>query len=89
MKGPPDGEEVGMAELLFWLWMIMDIHWPNIKKFGRYSYANAELGRETTPDEEKWLDETEHFGEVDAETAAKVKEDVLAGRWTPLRDGTS
>ncbi|WYZ45717.1 hypothetical protein EsH8_VIII_001033 [Colletotrichum jinshuiense] len=87
--GPPRGEGATTQQWVFWSGMLMDVHWPIIQKFGRYPYRNAIQGRESTEEEVKWLDETEHFAEASSEVAEKVKEDIAAGRWTPLSETLS
>ncbi|GJC85491.1 hypothetical protein ColLi_08329 [Colletotrichum liriopes] len=82
--GSPVGEDVTTQEWVFWSCMLMDVHWPIIRRFGRYPYRNLILGRQSTEEELEWLKETEHFGEASAEVAVKVKEDIAADRWTSL-----
>ena len=68
--------------------MLMDIHKPIIDVFGRYPYLNAVLGRQSSEDEESWIDMMGHFGEADADVAKRVREDIKLGRWTPLGEGS-
>jgi hypothetical protein len=68
--------------------MIFDAHPPIVKTFGRYPYRNGAIGRESTPRELEWLEKTDHFAEVEPEVAMRIREDVLAGRWTPLGERT-
>ncbi|OHE99281.1 hypothetical protein CORC01_05322 [Colletotrichum orchidophilum] len=84
--GPPAGEDVTMQEWVFWSCMLFDVHWPIIKKFGKYPYRNAVLGRESTEEEVKWLEETKHFAEASPEVAERVEKDIKANRWTALKD---
>ncbi|KAI1050742.1 hypothetical protein LB507_009235 [Fusarium sp. FIESC RH6] len=87
VKGPPvdEGESsISITNWTFWWCMILDSHWPIIKRFGRYPYRNAILGRVSTDEERKWLDDTGHFGEASPEAAEKIREDVEKGQWTPL-----
>jgi hypothetical protein len=42
------------------------------------------MGRENAPRELEWLEKTCHFGEIEPEVAKRIREDVLAGIWTPL-----
>ncbi|KAJ4258875.1 hypothetical protein NW762_007962 [Fusarium torreyae] len=86
-KGPPidEGDSgISIASWTFWWCMILDSHWPIIERFGRYPYRNAILGRTSTDEEKKWLDETGHFAEASPETASRVREEVQKGQWTPL-----
>jgi uncharacterized protein (DUF924 family) len=80
----PSHPHVKMEEFVFWFLVLFDAHPPIIKAFGRYPYRNGAVGRESSLRELEWLEETNHFGEVDEEVAKRIKEDVLAGRWTPL-----
>ncbi|KAJ7186786.1 hypothetical protein C8R46DRAFT_981089 [Mycena filopes] len=82
--GPPAGN-ITMPEFIFWFSMVIDIHPPIIRKFGRYPYRNGAFGRFATAEEEQFLRDTNCFGCIDAESAAKIRQDVLAGRWTPLK----
>lgn len=82
--GPPRGDDVTAASWCFWLAKLMDVHKPIIDRFGRYPYRNAVQGVESTEEEEKWLEETHHFGEAPPDVARRIREDVEAGRWTPL-----
>jgi uncharacterized protein (DUF924 family) len=83
-KNFPMHQDVKLEEFVFWFLMIFDAHPPIIKAFGRYPYRNGAVGRESTPIELEWIDKTGHFGEVEPEVAKRVREDVLARRWTPL-----
>ncbi|GKU05907.1 hypothetical protein FLAG1_06702 [Fusarium langsethiae] len=87
IKGPPvedGGADISMATWTFWWCMILDAHWPIIKRFGRYPYRNAVLGRFSTEEEKKWLDDTGHFGEAPPDVAERIRKDVEEGKWTPL-----
>jgi Bacterial protein of unknown function (DUF924) len=66
--------------------MIFDAHPPIIKAFGKYLYRNGAVGQGSSPTELEWIEKTGHFGGVEPEVAKRVREDVLAGRWTPLRE---
>jgi uncharacterized protein (DUF924 family) len=46
-------EALGDPDLLKWV----NIHRDIIRRFGRFPHRNASLGRETTPDEQAFLDE--------------------------------
>ncbi|KPM38728.1 hypothetical protein AK830_g7837 [Neonectria ditissima] len=86
IKGNPlvkDGS-ISLSNWAFWWCMIKDAHWPIIERFGRYPYRNGILGRESTAAEQKWLDDTGHLAEVSSEIAARVRDDVEKGKWTPL-----
>ncbi|KAH7180025.1 uncharacterized protein B0J16DRAFT_179639 [Fusarium flagelliforme] len=87
VKGSPvdEGESsISLTNWAFWWCMILDAHWPIIKRFGRYPYRNAILGRVSTEEEKEWLDDTGHFGEASPEVAEKIRKDVEKGQWTPL-----
>lgn len=83
-NGPPLGHDVTRESWTFWMCMLMDIHVPIIERFGRYPYLNAIRGRQSTDEEMEWIENVNHFGETSEEVAKRVKEDVDAGRWTPL-----
>ena len=83
-KGPPQGADVTRERWTFWMGMLMDIHVPIIERFGRYPYLNAICGSGSTTQEKEWIENTNHWGEATEEVAKRVKEDVDAGRWTPL-----
>ncbi|KAL7918080.1 hypothetical protein ACQKWADRAFT_305063 [Trichoderma austrokoningii] len=82
--GSPKDGDITMQRWTFWLMMMMDSHYPIIKKFGRKPYKNAIEGRESTAEEVKWLEDINHAGEASPEVAKRVKEDIKAGIWTPL-----
>jgi uncharacterized protein (DUF924 family) len=84
--GPPKGGDVTAQKFIFWLQMMMDSHYPIIKKYGRKPYKNAIEGRESTAEEVKWLEDVNHAGSAKPEVAKRIKEDVEAGIWTPLGD---
>ncbi|KAM7190988.1 Bacterial protein of unknown function (DUF924) domain containing protein [Naviculisporaceae sp. PSN 640] len=84
MNGPPQGADVTRESWTFWMGMLMDIHKPIIDLFGRYPYLNATLGRESSDQENTWVEKTGHFGEVSPEIAKRILEDIEKGRWTPL-----
>ncbi|KAF4343642.1 hypothetical protein FBEOM_2382 [Fusarium beomiforme] len=86
VKGPPKDENnsISMTTWTYWWCMILDAHWPIIARFGRYPYRNAAFGRPSTKEEEKWLDDMNHFSEAAPEDARRIREDVENGRWTPL-----
>ncbi|KAJ6482569.1 hypothetical protein C8R45DRAFT_305074 [Mycena sanguinolenta] len=84
MAGPPSGEGVSLTTWAWWMLMVMDVHKPIIDRFGRYPYANAIKGLDSTDKELEWIRKTDHFGEAPPDVAKKVKEDVAHGRWTPL-----
>ncbi|KAJ4129129.1 hypothetical protein NW768_007662 [Fusarium equiseti] len=87
VKGPPSDEgesSISLPNWAFWWCMILDAHWPIIKRFGRYPYRNAILARVSTEEEKKWLDDTGHFGEASPEVVERIREDVEKGIWRPL-----
>ncbi|KAF4436167.1 hypothetical protein F53441_13311 [Fusarium austroafricanum] len=87
-KGPPleEGEDsLSITSWTFWWCMILDSHWPIIEKFGRYPYRNAILGRTSTEEEERWLDDTGHVAEAPEDIARRISEDLKKRRWTPLQ----
>ncbi|KAK3361982.1 hypothetical protein B0T24DRAFT_670911 [Lasiosphaeria ovina] len=83
VEGPPLGADVTRESWTFWAGMLIDIHKPIIDWFGRYPYLNAVLGRQSTAEEEVWIEETGHLNEAEREVARIVAEDVRLRRWTP------
>ncbi|MCJ1237853.1 hypothetical protein MMC14_005840 [Varicellaria rhodocarpa] len=84
-EGPPPDPH--MEDLVFWFLMLFDVHFPIIKTFGRYPYRNSVLGRDSSEEEKDFLSRTNHFAEEEDETIVKkIREDVLAGKWTPLSE---
>jgi uncharacterized protein (DUF924 family) len=83
-EGPPRGDGVRMQDFMFWLCKLLDVHRPIIEVFGRYPYRNLSLGRTSTEAEAQWLVETGLPGGMGEADAQRIREDVLAGRWTPL-----
>lgn len=73
-----------VADHIFCYCWIMDAHPPIIRVFGRYPYRNAAVGRISTEDEKVFLDQTQHYGEIDEASATSVMDDVQSGVWTPL-----
>lgn len=71
-------------EAAFFGFKVDDVHKPIIDRYGRYPYRNAIEGRESTDEEREWIEKTGHFAEASPAVADRVKEDVAAGRWTPL-----
>ena len=71
----------------FWLLRLTTVHPPLLRKFGRYCYRNTSLGRESTQEEIQYAKDTDNFAMLDDEDAAKkIREDVVAGRWSPLAE---
>ncbi|KAK6828117.1 hypothetical protein PG987_011458 [Apiospora arundinis] len=83
---PPRGEDgkSGVAEGCFWICAILDVHYPILEKYGRYPYRNSVLGRVSTPDEEAWLQKAMFFKPLAPEVVKRIREDVDAGRWSPI-----
>lgn len=86
-QGPPEGDNVTLADYAFFMCKLMDVHYPIIEKFGRYPYRNRITGRQTTDEELAWLDKVDHLGEAPAEIGEKIKEDIENGVWAPLGSG--
>ena len=83
-----DGAEGLTREDAMWrMCRIIRVHESIIKDFGRYPYRNGWLGRKEGTEEADFMRRTGESGAADAETARKVREDVEAGRWTPLQGG--
>ncbi|EJD42709.1 hypothetical protein AURDEDRAFT_67328 [Auricularia subglabra TFB-10046 SS5] len=87
IEGPPKEDSLSMQDFAYWFMMLIDCHYPIIRTYGRYPYRNGILGRVSTEQEEQFLVDTNGFGCVDPETEEKIRQDVLAGRWTPLGAG--
>ncbi|KAL9079645.1 MAG: hypothetical protein Q9157_001476 [Trypethelium eluteriae] len=77
-------EDLRKEEALWRMCRIVRVHEPIITAFGRYPYRNGKMGRKNTEEESDYLKKTNGFGDCDPETARKIREDVEAGRWTPL-----
>lgn len=82
--GPPVGDDITMADFVFWFLMIFDAHVPIIRAFGRFPFRNGAMGRVTTEAEKSFLERTGGFGTLGEEAQRRIREDVQAGRWTPL-----
>ncbi|KAK1221523.1 hypothetical protein PQX77_015642 [Marasmius sp. AFHP31] len=82
---PLDGSA---ADLLFWLYRVLDAHMPIIKEYGRYPYRNESMGRESTPREKEHLKATHNFGAagLTAAEAEKLRREVEDGVWEDLSD---
>lgn len=90
MKRIRDGEPkspCGVADGWFFLAHLMDVHYPLLKKFGRYPYQNGALGRDTTPEEDEWMHMSGFFRESAPDVKKRIRDDVENGRWTPLGAG--
>ncbi|KAF2149461.1 hypothetical protein K461DRAFT_296927 [Myriangium duriaei CBS 260.36] len=76
-----------VADIYEWAYLrlaIVDVHRPVLERFGRYPWRNGSLGRLNSLEEEQFLEESGHFGEVDGETARLIRSDVAEGQWTRL-----
>lgn len=82
--GPPPGDNLSLAEFVFWFLMIFDTHAPIIRAFGRFPSRNGAVGRASTEAETSFLERTGGFGTLSDEAQRRVWADVKAGRWTPL-----
>ncbi|MCJ1464423.1 hypothetical protein MMC07_003036 [Pseudocyphellaria aurata] len=82
--GPPAGDAITMAEFVFWFLMIFDTHVSIIRVFGRFPSRNGAVGRTTTEAENRFLEHTGWFGTVEEKVRRRIREDVEAGKWTPL-----
>jgi uncharacterized protein (DUF924 family) len=85
--GAPKGENVTAEEFMFWSWMLMDVHFCIVEKYGRYPYRNKGAGRESRSEEVEWVKKAEGFGEADEEAGKRIREDVESGVWTPFGVG--
>lgn len=82
--GPPPGDDITMADFVFWFLMIFDTHVPIIRTFGRFPSHNGAVGRATTEAEKIFLERTGGFGTLEEKAERRVRKDVEAGKWTPL-----
>ncbi|RYP36419.1 hypothetical protein DL767_003382 [Monosporascus sp. MG133] len=71
--GVPQGEDITAASWCFWMAKLMDVRKAIVDRFGRYPYCNAIQGLESTEDEKRWLEETNHFGEAPPDVARRVR----------------
>jgi len=84
MAGPPNKEGTTLEDFTWWMCMVMDLHEGIVSKYGRYPYANSWVGRDSTPEEEEWLNEEKYVGVAPEDVAKRIKEDVKNGSRTPL-----
>ncbi|KAK6433663.1 hypothetical protein LTR95_010152 [Oleoguttula sp. CCFEE 5521] len=56
-----------------------------LKKFERYPWRNAPLGRDNTRSEVEYLEDIGDFARMDDRVAGEIGEDVRRGVWRPLR----
>jgi uncharacterized protein (DUF924 family) len=83
----PVQEGAQIEDFMFWLLRLFRVHTPLIRKFGHYPYRNNSVGRVSTKEEIQYAEDTSHFAMLDdEEIVRKIREDVKAGRWTPLQD---
>ncbi|KAJ8075498.1 hypothetical protein PM082_021128 [Marasmius tenuissimus] len=85
-EGPPMAGSA--ADLLFWIYRVLDAHTPILKEYGRYPYHNESVGRESTPREKEYLKATHNLGAAglsEAE-AEKLRKEVRNGVWEDLSD---
>jgi hypothetical protein len=71
----------------FWLLKNYQLHRLVIIRFGRKTrnpYRNCIHGRESTEEEKRWMDETDNWMALPLEIEKRIREDVIAERWTPL-----
>lgn len=80
-KGP-----MGVAEGSFWVARLIDVHYPVLERFGRYPYRNGAVGRESTAEEEAWIERAKVFPRLPADVRERIRKDVDNGRWSPLGD---
>lgn len=84
-EGPPKGEGTKMQDFAYWELLMMDVHKCIIERYGGYPQRYAARGGEPTEREKEYLLKTGNFDVIDEESAAIIREDVKAGRWTPLK----
>ncbi|KAJ3015429.1 hypothetical protein HKX48_004594 [Thoreauomyces humboldtii] len=76
-----------VKEFFFLFFRILRVHEPIIRVYGRYPYRNGAYGRDPTGEELEYMVRTNGTFAVDKDTARAIREDVDAGRWTPLKGG--
>lgn len=87
IEGVDLGRRWAFHEAAFFFIEVVEVHSPIIDRYGRYPYRNAIEGRDSSEEERDWLEKTHHFAEAAPDVARKVRQDVEAGRWTPLGKG--
>ncbi|THU96196.1 hypothetical protein K435DRAFT_778657, partial [Dendrothele bispora CBS 962.96] len=82
-EGPPETED--FAEFMFWYYRVFDAHRALLARFGRYPYRNTALGRVSTEEEERFIEETGGFGRarMTDEEVEKVRKQKEEGVWEP------
>ncbi|KAF5350761.1 hypothetical protein D9758_010366 [Tetrapyrgos nigripes] len=85
--GPPESND--FADFMFWLFRVYDVHATIIRRYGQYPYRNVALGRMSTEDEKRFLEETDWFGQpmLTEEEVKKIRKQKEEGVWEPLHDG--
>ncbi|KAK7457765.1 hypothetical protein VKT23_010104 [Stygiomarasmius scandens] len=85
-EGPP--KDIDFAGFMFWFYRVDDVHRAVISRFGRYPYRNTALGRVSTPEEEKFLEETNGFGQakLTEEEVQKLRKQREEDVWEQLID---
>ncbi|KAK7457764.1 hypothetical protein VKT23_010103 [Stygiomarasmius scandens] len=85
-EGPPDTED--FAEFMFWYYRVFDVHKALLSRFGRYPYRNTALGRVSTEEEVKFIEETGGFGRarLTDEEVERIRKQSEEGVWEPLND---
>ena len=74
-----------MTDIVAKMWTVLDVHKPIIEKYGWYPYSDASRGIKSTDEERQYS--IDFWGGVDrskTEVAARLRDDVMNGRWTPL-----
>lgn len=71
-------------DFLYLRMAIIDIHYPIIAKFGRYPWRNGNIGRLSTQQELQFLEDSDHFGDLDQDVKAQIDADIAAERCTPF-----
>ncbi|KAJ3129520.1 hypothetical protein HK100_008546 [Physocladia obscura] len=90
-EGPPPANELlpgldrypDAIDFIFWVFLIDDLHLPITEAFGHFPNLNSIMGRDNTNDEIVHLTKTDELNKKPrAEVIARIREDVLANRWT-------
>ncbi|KAL7008515.1 hypothetical protein EMMF5_001777 [Cystobasidiomycetes sp. EMM_F5] len=74
------------AALILFQCQVTRSHGPILSRFGRYPFRNGALGREDTPEEVAFMEETRGFGTggMSSEARRKIAESVKGGSWPLL-----
>lgn len=88
-ESPPSKEQLGrdveMYDFAFWMIRLDIAHLAVTDRFGRYPYRNDAVGRDYVDGELEWQEKQEALVRLDEDLRARIRRDVDAGVWSPLR----